>query len=195
MASMKAEYFESPAAFRKWLAQNHARRSEVLVGFYKKGSGKRGLTYDQSVEEALCFGWIDGVRKSVDENRYTMRFSPRKPKSKWSLINVRRVENLIAQKKMTKAGIDAYEARVNQKGIDYSYEVQRQALAPEYQKRFEAAKRAWKYFNEQPPWYRRVTIFRVMSAKKEETRVRRLEQLIACSAKGEWIPGFPSKGK
>ena len=192
---MKAEYFDSPAAFRKWLAKNHATQRELLVGFYKRDSGKQGMTYDQSVEEALCFGWIDGVRKSVDEARYTMRFSPRKPKSKWSQVNIRRVEKLMAQKKMTKAGMDAYDARVNETGIEYSYEVRRYSLDPRYQKKFESKKRAWKYFNEQPPWYRRVTVFWVMSAKKEETRERRLETLIECSAKGEWIPGFPSREK
>ena len=193
---MKAHYFESPAAFRKWLAINHDTKTEVLVGFYKKGSGKQGLTYDESVEEALCYGWIDGVRKSVDATRYTMRFTPRRPKSKWSLVNIRRVENLIKQQKMTRSGLDAYDARKDQKAIEYSYEVREKgALSPEYQKKFEAKKRAWKYFNQQPPWYRRTTMFWVMTAKKEETRERRLKTLIESSAKGEWIPAYKSREK
>jgi uncharacterized protein YdeI (YjbR/CyaY-like superfamily) len=191
MAAMKAQYFESAADFRKWLAKNHDKESELLVGFYNKSSGKQGMTYEQSVEEALCYGWIDGVRKGVDAERHTMRFTPRRPKSKWSLVNVRRVEKLIEQKKMTKAGLDAYAARVNQKAIDYSYEVREKGvLSPAYKKQFEAKKRAWKYFNEQPPWYRRTCMFWVMTAKKEETQLRRLKTLIESSAKGEWIPGY-----
>ena len=193
MAAMKAQYFESAEAFKKWLARNHSTQTEVLVGYHHKTSGKQGLSYSDSVDEALCYGWIDGVRKRVDDSRYTIRFTPRKPRSKWSLVNVRRVESLIAQKRMTKAGMDAYAARVNQKGIEYSYEVRRKSLTPAYQKKFEAKKRAWKYFNEQPPWYRRVTVFWVMTAKKEETQERRLATLIECSAKGEWIPGFTSR--
>ena len=190
---MKAQYFESAAAFRKWLASNHSTQTEVLVGYHHKTSGKQGLSYSDSVDEALCYGWIDGVRKRVDDSRYTIRFTPRKPRSKWSLVNVKRVESLIAQNRMTKAGMDAYAARVNQKGIEYSYEVGRKSLTPAYQKKFEAKKRAWKYFNEQPPWYRRVTVFWVMTAKKEETQERRLATLIECSAKWEWIPGFTSR--
>ena len=193
---MKAQYFESAADFRKWLAKNHDKESELLVGFYKKGSGKPGMTYDQSVEEALCYGWIDGVRRSVDADRYTMRFTPRRPKSKWSLVNVKRVENLIKQKKMTKPGLDAYAARANQKAIDYSYEVREKGvLSPAYTRQFESKKRAWKYFNEQPPWYRRTCMFWVMTAKKEETQLRRLKTLIESSAKGEWIPGYNSRAK
>jgi uncharacterized protein YdeI (YjbR/CyaY-like superfamily) len=172
---VKPIYFSSPAEFRKWLEKNHAKESELLAGYHKKGSGVPSMTWPESVDEALCFGWIDGVRRSVDESRYTIRFTPRRPKSNWSAVNIKRVAELKELGRMKPAGLKAFEERVAKR--DYAYETKPQELAPEYVKRF--PKKAWAFFEAQPPYYRRVISFWVMSAKKEETRQSRLEKLIA----------------
>jgi uncharacterized protein YdeI (YjbR/CyaY-like superfamily) len=184
---MKPKFFSTPAQFRQWLEQNHDRATELMVGFHKKSSGKKSITYAEALDEALCFGWIDGVRKSLNETSYVQRFTPRKPKSIWSLINVRHVERLKKEGRMHPAGLEAYARRDPKRTGIYSFENEPHKLAPAYEKRFRENKNAWKFFEEQPPYYKKLMIFRIMSAKKEETRLRRLEQLLECSAQGKRI--------
>ena len=176
-------FFRTPAAFSRWLEANHDKHSELWVGFYKKASGKPSITYPEAVDEALCWGWIDGIRKTVDAIAYTNRFTPRKPTSNWSEINTRRVEALIAEGRMREPGLRAFEARKPERSGVYSFE-QRKApqLDPALEKRFRAKRAAWAFFEAQPPGYRRVTTWWIVSAKKEETRLARLEKLIAASA-------------
>jgi uncharacterized protein YdeI (YjbR/CyaY-like superfamily) len=182
---MQAAYFSSPAEFRAWLEANHATASELLVGFWKRGTGKPTMTWPESVDEALCFGWIDGVRRRVDEERYTIRFTPRKPRSNWSQVNIRRVAELAKLGRMTPAGQKVFDERVASR--EYSYETRPTTLTPEYEAKFRKQKKAWTYFQSEAPWYRRTATHLVMSAKKAETRLRRLEELIAASAKGRRI--------
>ena len=176
---MKIKYFKSASEFRRWLEVNHARLSEVWVGFSKKDSGKGGLTYAEAVDEALCFGWIDGLKKRVDELSYTHRFTPRKPKSNWSRINIQHVERLKMAGRMTLAGLEAYAAREPERSGFYSFENAPRRLAAADEKQFKADKTAWEFFQQQPPGYQRLAIWWVVSAKKPETRARRLGQLIA----------------
>jgi len=176
---VKIKYFQSASEFRRWLGLNHARQNELWVGFFKKDSGKGGLTYAEAVDEALCFGWIDGLKKRVDELSYTHRFTPRKPKSIWSRINIQRVERLKRAGRMTLAGLDAYGAREPERSGVYSFENAPRKLAAAAEKEFKADKTAWKFFQQQPPGYQRLAIGWVVSAKKPETRARRLGQLIA----------------
>ena len=141
-----------------------------------------GITYAQALDEALCFGWIDGVRRRLDADSFSIRFSPRKPRSLWSRVNVRHVERLIRDGRMTKAGLAVFEARDQGRTGTYSFEQRKVELAAEYRRRFREAETAWAYFQGEAPWYRRTSSFWVMSAKREDTRIRRLETLIACSA-------------
>lgn len=181
---MTATFFKTPAEFRRWLSKHHAKETELLVGFYRKDTGLGGITYAEALDEALCFGWIDGIKKKRDEVSYTHRFTPRKPRSIWSNINVQHVERLTAAGRMMPAGIRAYEARdVERTGV-YSFEKQDHAFDAALEKKFRANKRAWKFWEAQPPGYRRVSTHWVMSAKQAETRERRLAQLIADSASG-----------
>jgi uncharacterized protein YdeI (YjbR/CyaY-like superfamily) len=183
---MKPRFFASPAEWRRWLQENHARTPELLVGFYKVGSGRPSITWPQSVDHALCFGWIDGVRRSIDETRYVIRFTPRRPGSVWSAVNIRRVEELIGAGLMHPAGLERLKARKESKSRIYSYEQQRKdaTLSPKYAAMLKANPKAWEFFQSRPAWYRRTTSWWVMSAKKEETRQRRLRALIADSAAG-----------
>jgi uncharacterized protein YdeI (YjbR/CyaY-like superfamily) len=181
---MKPRFFSSPDQVRNWLEKNHDSASELLVGFYKKTSGKKSITYAEALDEALCFGWIDGVRKSVDDSSYTIRFTPRKAKSIWSLVNVRHVGRLKKQGRMTPSGLQVFAKRDPKKTGIYSFENRPRELSVSYEKRFRENKKAWKFFQEQPPFFRNTATFYVMSAKKEETQIRRLEQLIASSEKG-----------
>jgi uncharacterized protein YdeI (YjbR/CyaY-like superfamily) len=180
-------YFQSAAAFRAWLDEHHASESELVVGFYKKGATKKGLTYKEAVDEALCFGWIDGVLRRVDDERFMQRFSPRKPKSTWSAINIARVEELTKLGRMTKAGLAAFARRDEKRSRIYAYENRDRTLDPAYETRFRAKKKAWAFFEAQPPWYRRTSAYWVMNAKKEETRDRRFETLVADSQAGRRI--------
>ena len=184
MTAADLTFFRTPADLRAWFAQNAGTARELHAGFYKKGSGEPSVTWSESVDEALCVGWIDGVRRNVDEQRYTIRFTPRKQGSIWSAVNMRKVEVLTREGRMQPAGIKAYEARrVNRVGI-YSYE-QRGAELPEpYRGTFQANAPAWEFFQAQPPGYRKLVTWRVVSAKQEATRLKRLEQLIAASAQG-----------
>ena len=177
-------FFPSPAAFRAWLAEHHDSETELWVGFHKKATGRPTMTWPESVAQALCFGWIDGIRKTVDGGSYKIRFTPRKPRSNWSAVNLRMVGELIAAGQMTPAGLAAYEKR-DPARPGYSFEQQRDAaLSPAHEKRFRADRAAWEFFQAQPPSYRRLNIWRVVSAKKEETRDSRLEKLIAASKAG-----------
>jgi uncharacterized protein YdeI (YjbR/CyaY-like superfamily) len=180
-------YFESAEAFRRWLEEHYATASEILVGFYKVGSGKRGTTYDEAVEQALCFGWIDGVRRGVDEERYMNRFTPRKAGSNWSRVNIARVEELKRRGLMHPAGLAAYEARREDRTAVYSFEQGEQQLPEEMVREFQANAAAWEFFQGQSPSYRRTATHWVLSAKKPETRQRRLGELIADSAAGRKI--------
>ena len=181
-------FFATPAELRAWLERHHADRRELLVGFYKKGSGRPSITWPQSVDEALCFGWIDGVRRSLGEEAYTIRFTPRQARSTWSLVNVNRAGELIAEGRMTPAGLAAFEARSADRTAIYSHERRRAAvLEPDQEARFRAAAEAWEWFQARPPSYRRAAIHWVTSAKRAETRERRLRALIEDSAAGRPI--------
>ena len=181
---MKATFFRTPADFRKWLEKNHATARELLVGFHKKGSGKPSITWPESVGEALCFGWIDGIRKRVDDESYTIRFSPRRPRSIWSAINIKMAQGLVDQGRMQAAGMKAFEARKEFRSGNYSYEQRRPEFDEPYESKLKANKAAWEFFQAQPPGYRKMVCWYVVSAKKEETRLQRLERLIAESARG-----------
>ncbi len=179
---MKPTFFATPAEFRAWFEANHQSAKELLVGFYKRGSGKPSISWPESVDEALCFGWIDGVRRGADDH-HTIRFTPRKAKSKWSAINVNHVKRLTAAKRMKPAGVTAYEARGEKAGLNYSYETRR-PFDPALKAQFESNKRAWAFFTAQPPGYQRIALWWVMNAKREETRLKRLKTLIADSTAG-----------
>jgi uncharacterized protein YdeI (YjbR/CyaY-like superfamily) len=183
-AAPPIRFFATPAAFRGWLEKNHARARELWVGYYKKDSGRPSLTWPESVDEALCFGWIDGIRKSLDEASYKIRFSPRKPGSYWSAVNVRRVAALKKAGRMAAAGLAAFGRRDQARTEQYSYERATAALTPAEQRVFRARPEAWKFFRSRPPGYQRIASWYVVSARKDETRRRRLEHLIAVSARG-----------
>src|SRR2546429_6584045 len=181
---MTTTFFKSPSDFRQWLAANHAKAKELWVGFHKKDSGKPSITSPESVDEALCFGWIDGVRKRIDAESYMIRFSPRKPSSIWSVVNIRNAEKLISEKRMQPAGLKAYEARKEYPSGIYSYEQRSPELVEPYAAKFKRNKAAWKFFQAQPPSYRKMMNWFVVSAKQEETRLKRLDKLIEASAEG-----------
>lgn len=181
----KPRYFAAARDFHDWLSKHHGDHDELLVGFHKRGSASPCMTWPESVEQALCFGWIDGVRKRVDEERYTIRFTPRRASSIWSAINIALAERLTAAGKMAPAGKRAFEARSEQRSRVYSHEREQPAeLAPLEQKSFKTDRKAWRFFSEQAPWYQRSAYHWVVSAKKPETRAARLAQLIADSASG-----------
>lgn len=181
---MLPKFFKTPATFRKWLAANHAKSSELWVGFYKKNSGRPSITWRESVDEALCFGWIDGIRKNIDKKSYTIRFTPRKPRSIWSAVNNRNVERLIREKRMQPAGLKAFAVRKENRSGIYSYEQRSPDLVEPYLGKLKRNKAAWKFFQAQPPSYRKIMNWWVVSAKREETRLKRLNQLMAESAQG-----------
>jgi uncharacterized protein YdeI (YjbR/CyaY-like superfamily) len=181
-------FFATPDKWRRWLEKNHARATEIWVGMHKKGSGTPSITWPQAVDEALCFGWIDGIRKSIDETRYKNRFTPRKKTSNWSAVNIARVAALTKEGRMHPAGLAAFEARDPKKSGVYSFEQRETAtLGVEFERRFRANAKAWAFFEAQPPYYRRVTTFWVVSGKQQATRERRLEALIKDSAAGQRI--------
>ena len=191
----KVVHFSSPFEYRDWLEKNHASELELWLGFYKTSSGKPGITYSQALDEALCFGWIDGVRYSVDAKSYKIRFTPRKPKSIWSRVNVRRVEALKTAKKMTEAGLKAFEAREKHRTGIYAFEQKRPGLSAKNKKLLRANKRAWEFFAKQAPWYQRTAGYWVSSAKQEETRARRLAKLMEVSAAGRRLDQLTPKAK
>ena len=183
-SSTDAIYFESAAAFRQWLHANHETAAEVLVGFHKTHTGRPTLTWSESVDEALCVGWIDGIRRSVDAERYTIRFTPRRPGSVWSRVNVRKIETLTKEGRMLPAGHRAFEAK-QPDDPGYSFADRHHlTFEPDELRRFKRSRKAWAFFEAQPPGYRRTALFYVVSAKRKETREKRLLQLIEDSAAG-----------
>lgn len=185
---MEPKFFASPAEFRDWLERNHASEQELLVGYHKKGTGRPSLTWSESVDEALCFGWIDGIRRTIDAERYTIRFTPRRKGSVWSKVNIRKVEELVRTGRMRPAGERAFEKRTEERSRIYSFEQRSEAvLSEEALARIRADPDAWAFWESQPAGYRRQATWWIVSAKREDTRSRRLEQLIADSAAGQRI--------
>jgi uncharacterized protein YdeI (YjbR/CyaY-like superfamily) len=181
-------FFPTPEAFRAWLEKNHATATELLVGFRKVGSGKRSVTWPEAVDEALCFGWIDGVRRRLDDEAYTIRFTPRRPGGHWSRVNLARVEALSKEGRMRPAGLAAFEGRRAERTSRASYENREDAkLPPAMLKRLKADARAWAWWSAKPPSYQKAAAWWVISAKREETRERRLETLVADCAAGRPI--------
>jgi uncharacterized protein YdeI (YjbR/CyaY-like superfamily) len=181
---MDVTFFACHSEFGQWLEVNHATTTEFWVGFYKRGSGKPSMTWPESVDQVLCFGWIDGIRKNIDESSYKIRFTPRKAGSVWSAVNIRRVEELSRLGLMRPAGLEAFaRRRENRSGI-YSYEQRTADLPDPYAKIFRRNKVAWKFYQEQPPGYRKILNWWVVSAKQEETRLKRLAKLIEESEAG-----------
>lgn len=185
---MRIVFFKAPSQFRAWLERHHTEHRILHVGFHKRHTGRPSLTWPEAVDEALCFGWIDGVRHRIDAGRYRIRFSPRRPGSIWSVVNLRRVRALIRGKRMSPHGLQVFQERDRKKSGLYSFE-QRKAfrLAPAHAAQFRANRKAWTWFQAQAPWYRRTTTFLVESAKQEETRLRRLARLIRSSAAGRRV--------
>jgi uncharacterized protein YdeI (YjbR/CyaY-like superfamily) len=184
---MSSMFFTNTAEFRKWLEENYQTETELSVGYYKVSTGKPSMNWSDSVDEALCFGWIDGVRRSIDSDSYSIRFTPRNPKSNWSAINIKKVEELIRVGKMTPAGLAVYEKRSETRSGIYSYENQPEKLSPELETRFKANPEAWEFFQKQAPSYKKVKIYWVMEARQEQTRLSRLEKLVAACQSGERI--------
>jgi len=187
---MKPRFFATTARFRAWLERNHDTAAELWVGFHRKGSGKPSISWPEAVDQALCFGWIDGIRKRVDDTSYMNRFTPRKPMSTWSDRNVKRARELIEMGLMAPAGLRAFEARRDSRTGIYSYEQRPQELPVTYARPFRANARAWKTWRAMPPGYRKAATWWVISAKQEETRERRLATLIETTARGERIPAL-----
>ena len=180
-------FFKTQEAFRRWLTRNHDRVTELWIGFHKKDSGKKSITYQESLDEALCFGWIDGIRKKYDETSYVMRFTPRRKKSIWSAVNLKRAAELEKLGLMADPGLKAFHGRDPAKARLYSYEQRRAGLTPELEAELRKHPRAWEFFQSQAPWYRRTAGFYVVSAKKEETRRKRLDILIRDCENGRRI--------
>jgi uncharacterized protein YdeI (YjbR/CyaY-like superfamily) len=192
---LKPKFFKTPADFRKWLAAHHDSKTELWVGFYKKDSGKASITWPQSVDEALCFGWIDGIRKTIDQVSYKIRFTPRRQRSIWSAVNIKRVGELSEQGLMQQAGHKAFAARREYRSGIYSYEQRSPEMPPPYAKELKKNAAAWKFFQAQPPSYRKAMNWWILSAKREDTRLQRLGKLIEVSAGGRRIPQFTSNKK
>ena len=181
---MKPRYFATPEKFRAWLAKNHAKSPELLVGFHKKATGKPSIDWPQSVDEALCFGWIDGVRKSLGDESYTIRFTPRRPGSIWSSINIRRVAVLKRAARMQPAGLAAFERRSRERSAIYAYEQRDSAAFADAELRvFKANAAAWEFFSGLAPSYRQKAVYWIISARKPETRQVRLDRLIGMAAR------------
>ena len=193
--TMKIAHFSSQEEFRKWLVKNHAAASELFVGFHKKSSGKKGATYSEALDQALCFGWIDGVRRSIDADSYMIRFTPRKPKSIWSLVNVRHVERLQKAGKMADPGLKAFALREKHRTGIYSFEQKRPGLSAKFKKLFRANGPAWEFFSRQAPWYQRTACHWVVRAKQEETRLRRFAKLVEVSVNGQRLDQLTPKAE
>lgn len=181
-------YFPTPDAFRKWLEENHDKATELWVGYFKKGTGEPTMTWPESVDEALCFGWIDGLRKSVDERRYKIRFSPRRPNSIWSAVNIRKMEALIEAGRMRPPGMAAYERRKAHKSEVYAYEQEKPTLSEPFEKQLRADAKAWAFFQTLSPYIQKASVWYVMRAKRETTRQKRLQILIDSCREGLKIP-------
>ncbi len=184
---MSAKFFSGQSEFRVWLDKNHKKEKALLVGFYKVGTGKASMTWSQSVDEALCYGWIDGVRRSIDEVSYSIRFTPRKTSSTWSAININKVEDLTKKGLMKPAGLESYNLRKENNSRIYSHEKAEEKLSSEFEKKFKSNKKAWDYFQSQAPSYKKVMLHLIMTAKQEKTRLSRLEKLIIQSENGKRV--------
>lgn len=178
---MTPVFFKTQLDFRKWLEKNHTKETELFVGFYKVNSGIPSMTWSESVDQALCFGWIDGIRRSIDKDSYQIRFTPRRKNSIWSAVNIAKVEAMIAQGLMQEAGLESYSYRTDEKSYGYTYENDELKFSPEFEKKFKANKKAWDYFQSLAPSYKKTSSNWVMSAKQETTQLKRLTQLIADS--------------
>ena len=192
---MDVKFFKSSDEFRTWLEENHNKAQELWVGFYKKDAQEKGITYQEAVDQALCYGWIDGVRKRIDEVSYTIRLTPRKPRSIWSAVNINRFVELEEIGRVRPPGLKAFEERDQKRSGLYSYEQRSRGLDGAYEKQFKANEKAWEFFRAQPPWYQRTASWWVMSAKKEETRLKRLATLIEDSEQGRTIPPLTRQRK
>ncbi|KQB41163.1 YdeI/OmpD-associated family protein [Flavobacterium aquidurense] len=179
---MNPTFFPTQEKFREWLEKHHKTETELLVGFYKVNSKKPSMSWSQSVDQALCFGWIDGVRRSIDDESYSIRFTPRKKSSIWSAINIKKIEDLTKAGLMMPEGQKAFELRSEERSGIYSHEKEPSVLDPAFEKQFKANKVAWEYFNSQAPSYKKVMIHWIMTAKQEKTRISRLEKTINISA-------------
>ena len=175
---MIPKFFPTQTDFRRWLEENHATETEIIVGYYKVSSGKSGMTWSESVDEALCFGWIDGVRRKVDEESYSNRFTPRRPNSNWSAVNIAKVAELTAKGLIKPAGIAAFAKRKEEKSAIYAYENELKKFSDEFEKQFKLHESAWNFFEKQANWYKKQMINWVMTAKQDATRQRRLAKLI-----------------
>jgi uncharacterized protein YdeI (YjbR/CyaY-like superfamily) len=191
---VQIKIFNTSAEFREWLENNHDRATELWLGFYNKRTDKKCITYREALDEALCFGWIDGVRKSIDETSYQQRFTPRKAKSYWSAVNIRRAGELAKLGRMAPSGVKAFEQRSSDSG-KYSFESRPKKLPLAYERQFKGNPAAWEFFQAQAPWYRRTSSFWIVSAKQEETRQRRLATLISDSEKGHRLSMLTPKAK
>lgn len=189
----KPTFFATPAAWRRWLAANHAKADALLVGFWKRDAGKPSITWPESVDEALCYGWIDGVRRRIDEASYSIRFTPRKPGSTWSRTNIARMEALSAEGRVKPAGHAAYAARREAKSGTYSYEQGAVEMPAAFLAAFKRRRVAWRFFDEQPASYRKMATWWVASAKREETRQRRFDALVEASSRAERLPQFDGR--
>ena len=188
-------HFDEPEAIRAWLSRHHSELDELWVGFWKKSTGRSSITWPESVDEALCFGWIDGIRKSVDDEAYTIRFTPRRPRSNWSLRNIQRYEALEAEGRIEPAGAEAYRRRTEVNSGVYSFEQQvPAALSDDYAARLQADAAAWADWQSRPSGYRKQVSHWIMSAKRESTRERRLKALIDACAAGRKVKPLPQKG-
>jgi uncharacterized protein YdeI (YjbR/CyaY-like superfamily) len=181
------KFFKDQQSLRKWFEKNHDKKDELWLGYYKKSSGRKSVTYKESVDTALCFGWIDGIAKGIDEEKYCQRYTPRRKGSIWSAVNIKKIEELTRAGLMHKAGLEKFNSRDQSKTNLYSFEQSEIKLPPAYQKMIKANKKAWEYFSKAPPGYRRTSTWWVISAKQEETRLRRLKTLIKDSAAGRKI--------
>ena len=185
---MKPTFFKNQKELRKWFENNHDKGKEIWIGFYKKDSGKANFTWSQSVDQALCFGWIDGIRKSIDEVSYMIRFTPRNPKSNWSSVNIKKINELTKLGLMHRAGIEVFKKREEKRSKIYSFEQNKVKLNKKYELKFKSSKNAWEFFQSLPPSTKKPSIWWVMSAKREETQIKRLDTLIKSSEEKTVIP-------
>ena len=190
-----AKAFKTQADFRKWLKKNHGSRAELVMRLYKVHALHKGIGYRQALEEALCWGWIDGVVRSLDADSFQQRYTPRKPKSNWSRVNIKRMKQLIAAGKVAPSGLAAFERRDKIAAAPYSFENRNVTLSPAFMKRLKANAKAWKFFQSEPPGYRRITMFWVMQAKKDETREKRFRTMLDRMSKGERMGILQKKPK
>ncbi|MCR9289706.1 MAG: YdeI/OmpD-associated family protein [Bacteroidetes bacterium] len=187
------EFFATPTDFKKWLHENHNKASELWVGYYKKATKIPSMTWSESVDQALCYGWIDGIRKSVDEKSYKIRFTPRRPTSTWSAVNIQKIKELTEKGLMQPTGILAWEKRKERKSEIYAYEQKKLKLDEKYEAIIRGNEKAWVYFESLSPYYKKASVWYVMSAKREETRMKRLNILIESSEQGVKLPNMRRK--